>query len=41
MVLSLLNTAIDGVFWLDGQGGIQSVSSVALAFIGYKIINWI
>ncbi|GAA5110139.1 PAS domain-containing sensor histidine kinase [Bartonella jaculi] len=36
-VLSLLDTATDGVLWLDGQGCIQSVSSAALVLIGYEI----
>ncbi|WP_246787145.1 sensor histidine kinase [Bartonella taylorii] len=37
VVLSLLDTAIKSVFWLDGQGFIQSVSSAALALTGYEI----
>ncbi|WP_019219838.1 PAS domain-containing sensor histidine kinase [Bartonella florencae] len=37
VVLSLLDTATNGVFWLDGQGIIQSVSSAALALTGYEI----
>ncbi|EJF81458.1 PAS domain S-box protein [Candidatus Bartonella washoeensis Sb944nv] len=36
-VLSLLDTATDGVLWLDGQGCIQSVSSAALVLMGYEI----
>ncbi|EJF85913.1 PAS domain-containing sensor histidine kinase [Bartonella rattimassiliensis] len=36
-VLSLLDTATDGVLWLDEQGFIQSVSKAALALIGYEI----
>ncbi|WP_332060276.1 PAS domain-containing sensor histidine kinase [Bartonella sp. CB74] len=37
VVLSLLETASDGVLWLDGQGLIQSVSSAVLALTGYEI----
>ncbi|WP_455481425.1 ATP-binding protein [Bartonella sp. B12(2025)] len=37
VVLSLLDTATDGVFWLDRQGLIQSVSSAALALTCYEI----
>ncbi|WP_208435092.1 PAS domain-containing sensor histidine kinase [Bartonella phoceensis] len=37
VVLSLLDTATDGVFWLDGQGIIQSASRAALALTGYEI----
>ncbi|MET3589290.1 PAS domain S-box-containing protein [Bartonella silvatica] len=37
VVLSLLNTAVDGVFWLDGQGLIQSVSRSILRLTGYEI----
>ncbi|GAA5100294.1 HAMP domain-containing sensor histidine kinase [Bartonella acomydis] len=37
VVLSLLDTATNGVVWLDGQGVIQSVSSAALALTGYEI----
>ncbi|WP_019223394.1 PAS domain-containing sensor histidine kinase [Bartonella rattaustraliani] len=37
VVLSLLNTAMEGVFWLDGRGFIQSVSRAALALTGYEI----
>lgn len=37
VVLSLLDTATNGVFWLDGQGDIQSVSRAALALTGYEI----
>ncbi|WP_336294730.1 PAS domain-containing sensor histidine kinase [Bartonella sp. CB169] len=37
VVLSLLETVADGVFWLDGQGLIQSVSSAALELTGYEI----
>ncbi|MBB4076616.1 PAS domain S-box-containing protein [Bartonella fuyuanensis] len=36
-VLSLLDTATDGVLWLDEQGFIQSASRAALALIGYEI----
>ncbi|WP_455475910.1 ATP-binding protein [Bartonella sp. B17] len=36
-VLSLLDTALDGVLWLDEQGCIQAVSSAALALTGYEI----
>ncbi|WP_142415836.1 PAS domain-containing sensor histidine kinase [Bartonella massiliensis] len=36
-VLSLLETATDGVLWLDEQGFIQSASRAALALIGYEI----
>ncbi|WP_455466448.1 ATP-binding protein [Bartonella sp. B39] len=37
VILSLLDTATDGIFWLDGQGFIQAVSSTALALTGYEI----
>ncbi|WP_208440320.1 PAS domain-containing sensor histidine kinase [Bartonella raoultii] len=37
VVLSLLDTATNGIFWLDGQGLIQSVSGAALALTGYEI----
>ncbi len=37
VVLSLLDTATNGVFWLNSQGVIQSVSSAALALTGYEI----
>lgn len=36
-VLSLLETATDGVLWLDEQGFIQSASRAALALMGYEI----
>ncbi|WP_273789083.1 PAS domain-containing sensor histidine kinase [Bartonella sp. ML70XJBT] len=36
-VLSLLDTATDGVLWLDEQGFIQSASKAALALMGYEI----
>lgn len=36
-ILSLLETATDGVLWLDEQGVIQSASKTALALMGYKI----
>ncbi|WP_254473068.1 ATP-binding protein [Bartonella sp. B1098] len=36
-VLSLLETATDGVLWLDEHGFIQSASKTALALIGYEI----
>lgn len=36
-VLSLLETATDGVLWLDEQGFIQSASKAALALMGYEI----
>ncbi|PIT70375.1 PAS domain-containing sensor histidine kinase [Bartonella tribocorum] len=36
-VLSLLETATDGVLWLDKQGFIQSASRAALALMGYEI----
>ncbi|WP_455474341.1 ATP-binding protein [Bartonella sp. B30(2025)] len=36
-ILSLLDTATDGVLWLDEQGFIQSVSSAAVTFVGYEI----
>ncbi|WP_273783494.1 PAS domain-containing sensor histidine kinase [Bartonella sp. AU15XJBT] len=37
VVLSLLETATDGVLWLDKQGFIQSASKAALALMGYEI----
>ncbi|WP_455479642.1 ATP-binding protein [Bartonella sp. B23] len=37
VILSLLDTATDGIFWLDGQGIIQAVSSAALTLTGYEI----
>lgn len=37
VVLSLLETATDGVLWLDEQGFIQSASRAALALMGYEI----
>ncbi|OLL54092.1 PAS domain-containing protein [Bartonella henselae] len=36
-VLSLLDTATDGVLWLNEQGFIQAVSRSALALTGYEI----
>ncbi|MGF7156899.1 ATP-binding protein [Bartonella heixiaziensis] len=36
-ILSLLDTATDGVLWLDRQGCIQSVSSAALELMDYEI----
>ncbi|PIT69488.1 PAS domain-containing sensor histidine kinase [Bartonella tribocorum] len=36
-VLSLLETATDGVLWLDEQGFIQSASKAALTLMGYEI----
>ncbi|WP_139412848.1 PAS domain-containing sensor histidine kinase [Bartonella mastomydis] len=36
-VLSLLETATDGVLWLDEQGFIQSASKAVLALMGYEI----
>ncbi|WP_375682365.1 ATP-binding protein [Bartonella sp. AP40SXNS] len=36
-VLSLLDTATDGVLWLDKQGFIQSASRAALALMSYEI----
>ncbi|WP_375656513.1 ATP-binding protein [Bartonella sp. CM120XJJH] len=36
-VLSLLDTATDGVLWLDEEGFIQSASRAALALMGYEI----
>ncbi|VEJ44961.1 PAS domain-containing sensor histidine kinase [Bartonella vinsonii] len=37
VVLSLLDTATDGIFWLDGQGDIRAASSAALTLTGYEI----
>ncbi|WP_273721435.1 MULTISPECIES: PAS domain-containing sensor histidine kinase [unclassified Bartonella] len=37
VVLSLLDTTTNGVFWLDGEGFIQSVSRATLALTGYEI----
>ncbi|EJF75354.1 PAS domain-containing protein [Bartonella alsatica] len=37
VVLSLLDTATSGIFWLNGEGVIQAVSSAALALTGYEI----
>ncbi|UNE54663.1 sensor histidine kinase [Bartonella machadoae] len=37
VVLSLLDTAADGIFWLDGRGFIQAVSKTALTLTGYEI----
>lgn len=37
VVLSLLDRTTNGVFWLDRQGDIQSVSRAALALTGYEI----
>ncbi|AFR26007.1 hypothetical protein RM11_0266 [Bartonella quintana RM-11] len=36
-VLSLLDTATDGILWLNEQGFIQSVSRAVLALTGYEI----